>query len=415
MPRGPGRSCSGADVVVLRAELATADAIDLTPTDAPVGPLEPPVVEPEVTVIPEETQQEPPTVEEAPVDDAPVDEAPVEEAPVAAPATEPAPDVEPEPEAEAEPAPPASALPPTAVGSMPELIDEITPEPDREAPAAPNGGFAMAGTHGGGVDPNATRRVPPRAVPTKRRLEKGVRNSVIALVIAIACFVASNFTDLAAVVALLWFLTAVALIVAVLDGFRGRRRAQTHPERVHGVWLGSISLVLAIGGLVGLTAAGLAAVGDEPAADAPAGLGDLQSVQVARWGYQRATRLSDNGWKQPAREVGTCWTADPRRARDEQRVEIPDTSDRTKCTTAHTLQVAKVFAVNRDADAPYPGTAELLTTGQAECRSIAKRVAAKDVEFAMKVEYPTEVGWSDGDHDVACVLVTPTRTAPIGI
>jgi len=413
-----GAELTGADVVMLRAELATGDSIDLTPTDVPAEPVPAPSApEPDVVQDPGEP------LDETSADAASEPVAPVVQAPPAEPVAaagadiEAADDGEPDaavaPEPDAESVPP-STLPPTAVGSMPELLDEITPEPDAEAPADRAGGFALAGNQGGGVDPNATRRVPPREAPAKRRLEKGARNSVIALLIALACFAASNFTDLAVVVASLWFVAALALVIAVLDGFRGRRRAQTHPERVHGVWLASISIVLAIGGLVGLTAAGLAAVGDEPAADAPAGMGDLKSVQVARWGYQRANRLSDNGWKQPARVVDSCWDSDGGRPRDEQRVEIEDMSDSTQCDARHRLQVAKVFAVNRNADAPYPGTADLLAQGQEECAAIAKRVAAKDIEFDLKIEYPTEIGWRDGDHDVACVLVTPPRTAPIG-
>ena len=109
---------------------------------------------------------------------------------------------------------------------------------------------------------------------------------------------------------LLWLVAAISFVVAVVDGFRGRRRAQVHPERFRGVWLGTLSLVLAIAALVGITASVLAVVGDDPAADAPASLGDLKSVQVARWGYQRVQRYSDNGWKQPAREAGSCWAVD---------------------------------------------------------------------------------------------------------
>jgi hypothetical protein len=297
---------------------------------------------------------------------------------------------------------------------MPELLDEITPEPEPE-PAAPNvraGGFAMAGAEGMATDPGAPRPPRPKDAPVERRLERSVRRSIVALVAAVAFFVASNYTELAAVVAVLWLFTAVALLVAFVDGFRGRRRVQTHPERLHGVVLGTLSVVLAIGGLVGLTTAVLTATGDDPAADAPASMGDLQSVQVARWGYQRATRLKENGWNQPAREIGSCWTVNASSERDEQRVELA-LPRRVPCETEHTMQVMDVFAVNRDADAAYPGTAKLLVIAQDECEPISERLAKKGVDFTMKAEYPTEVGWGDGDHDVACVVVTPTRSDPL--
>jgi hypothetical protein len=301
---------------------------------------------------------------------------------------------------------------------MPELIEEITPEPDPvgAGPSAPGPGplRGTPGQHGVGIDPNATRRVAPREAPAERRLAHQARNAVIALAIGIACFAASNFTELAAVVAGLWLVAAISFVVAALDGFRGRRRAQVHPERFRGVWLGTISLVLAIGALVGLTGAVLAVVGDDPAADAPASLGDLQSVQVGRWGYQRVQRFSDNSWTQPAREEGSCWAVDDDKSRDEQRVEQAAHADSTSCKQRHTLQAMKVFAVDRDADARYPGAAALLVLGQKECKAIAERLAAKDVDFVMKVEYPTEVGWGQADHDVACVAVTPERSAPLG-
>ena len=375
-----GAELSGADVVVLRAELATEDPIDLTGTDDPAA-----------------------------------DSTPVAEVASTASAASAA-GVEASAAQGGEATPSAAAVPPTAVGSMPELLDEITPDPEPEPePASPNvraGGFAMAGAEGMGTEPGATRPPRPKDAPVERRLERSVRRSIVALVAAVAFFVASNYTDLAAVVAVLWLFTAVALLVAFVDGFRGRRRVQTHPERLHGVVLGTLSVVLAIGGLVGLTTAVLTVTGDDPAADAPASIGDLQSVQVARWGFQRAERLKENGWNQPAREIGSCWTVNASSERDEQRVEL-DLPRRVSCETEHTMQVMDVFAVNRDADAAYPGTAKLLVLAQDECESISQRLTKKGIDFTMKAEYPTEVGWGEGDHDVACVVVTPVRADPL--
>ena len=204
-----GAELSGSDVVVLRAELATEDPIDLTGADDPAADPTP------------QTDAEP-AVHAAGAEASAQGEVAV---------------------------PPAPVVPPTAVGSMPELLDEITPEPEPE-PAAPNvraGGFAMAGAEGMATDPGAPRPPRPKDAPVERRLERSVRRSIVALVAAVAFFVASNYTELAAVVAVLWLFTAVALLVAFVDGFRGRRRVQTHPERLHGVVLGTLSVVLAIG------------------------------------------------------------------------------------------------------------------------------------------------------------------------
>jgi hypothetical protein len=417
-----GAELSGSDVVVLRAELAASDPIDLTSADAPAQ--EP--ADADLATSADATASDR-SASDAAASDATsgvattIDvasgggEPEIPAAPADAPAEAPVPTMADE---STDPGPGAAqAIPPTAVGSMPELIEEITPPAEAPAPGpsglgpGPRGG--SPGQHGLGIDPDASRRVAPRDAPAKRQLARSSRNSVIALVVGAACFGASNFTEVPAVVGLLWVLAAVSFVVAVVDGFRGRRKAQVHPERHHGVWLGTISLVLAMAAVVAMTGAVLAVTGDDAAAEAPAGLGDLKSVQVGRWGYQRLQRYADDGWKQPAREEGSCWGADDEE-RDEQRVELVQMSDATACNTAHTLEVMRVFAVNRDADARYPGTAELLVIGNRECKAIADRLEEKGVDAEVKVEYPTEVGWGDGDHDVACVAVTPTRSKPLG-
>lgn len=378
-----GAELSGADLVVLRAELAAADAIDLTPADPPATDAVPA-----------------PGPESGDAGD--TAEAPPAEDPAGA----------------ALPSAPSEApLPPTAVGSMPELIDEVTP-PDVPPPApgsaeagpGPSGpGFATAGA----PRPGAATKAPPRQIQVKRRLERSARTCVVAIVVAAIAFAGANFVDLPAVVALLWLIAAIALVVAVVDGLRGRRRIQTHPERVHGLWVATIGVVVAIAGLIGLTASVTGAVGDDPAADAPLGVGDLQSVQVARWGYQRVQRIQDNGWKQPAREEGSCWESDTSEERDEDRVEVPSNDDLTKCDRPHTLEVAKVFAYNRDADAPYPTDEQFLAAAADRCGGLAERATREDPDAQLKIEYPTEVGWGDGDHDVACVLLTSERDEPL--
>ncbi|MCU1371987.1 MAG: Septum formation [Ilumatobacteraceae bacterium] len=388
-----GAELSGADLVLLRAELAAADPIDLRPADVDAA----------------STGSAAPDLPAAPA----APDAPASPAPGATDADADADAVAADPPT-AEPAP----LPPTAVGSMPELIDEVTPSGPASADPPAGGaasssapGFSMGGA--GAVIPPATRQVLARPAPTKRRLERGARNSVVALVVALVAFAASNFTEIAVLVLLLWLVTIIALCVAVTDGIRGRRRVQTHPERFSGQWLATIAVVLAIGGIVGLTASVVGAVGDDPAADAPLGVGKLQSVQVARWGHQRVQRYSDNGWRQPARDEGSCWEIDPRKQRDENRVETPDASDLTQCDRPHRLEVAKVFAYNHDADASYPSMPAFVKAADKQCGALHERLVDKGVAVQLQVEVPTEVGWGDGDHDVACVLITDERAEPL--
>jgi hypothetical protein len=372
-----GAELGGADIVVLRAELASSGPIDLTPTD--------PVDEPVAVAAP------PATVASA-SDDA-RDAASADPAVPASPTTLAG----------------ASPLPPTAVGSMPELADEITPEPEPDsapsAPRLPGGHAASSGTPTVGTE--TVRRVSPPPPPAKRRLDRAVRTSLIALVVAVIAFVASNNVDLAVFVAVLWLVTGLALVVAFVDAFRGRRHASTHPERVSGVWLGSIAMVFAVAGIIGLTVSVLAVTADDPA-DAPVDLSDLSAVQVARWGYQRTSLLADNGWRQVARDEGSCWHANQRRKdRAESRVEATSLNTSDACGVNHTMEVVKVFAFDRDADSPYPGADQILLAAQQQCAAVFEKILAKVPDATTDVEYPTEVGWSDADHDVACTVSTP--------
>lgn len=375
-----GAELSGSDVVVLRAELADSASIDLTPAD--------PVAEP-VAV----------TAAAAPA-------APAASLPSAAPAGAAVP-IEDREAADAGDPPPSNPadLPPTAVGSMPEVAAELTPDPD-PVPSEPRLPGGPPAKQGAPAAPEGVRTVAPRTPPAKRRFDRAARTSVIALVVAAAAFVASNSVDLAALVALLWFVTAASLVVAVVDAFRGRRHALTHPDRVRGAWLASFALVLAVAGIVGITATVLAVTADDPA-DAPVDLSDLSSVQVARWGYQRTSLLAGNGWRQVAREDGSCWSSASRRAdRAEARVEATKLNTSGSCGEPHTLEVVEVFAFNRDADSPYPGADQILVAAQERCADVFAQVRKKVPEATTDVEYPTEVGWADADHDVACTVST---------
>ena len=379
-----GAELNGTDIVILRSELAGAEHLDLTPAD-------------------------PPSETAAAGSEADPDAMPGDAADVAPDAA--APSDAAAPDAPADPPEPAKAapLPPTAVGSMPDLIDEVTPEPEPEMPSSRGPGFQAAGKAGEGIGANETRSIPPREPPSKKRLDRQARNSVIALVLAIGAYAATNFVKIASVIAGLWLFAAICLIVAIVDAVRGRRHVQTHPERQWGLWMASITLVIAIAGVIGLTLSVVTVVQDKSAADAPLNLGDLAAVKSARWGYQRTMRIKQDGWGQPAREEGTCWTTGEHQTRARQRVEIDGDNSKIDCFQKHGVEVAAVFAPDRDADSAYPGVKGLLTEAQRRCATVVAKAQKKDASATLRVEYPTDQGWHNGDHDVACLLITSPR------
>lgn len=377
-----GAELRGADLVVLRAELAGGSMLDLTDDE----PAPDPVIEPTPAA----------AAEPAP--------AAVPE-PVAVPATPP-------PAPEATSGAGRGALPPTAVGSLPDLVDEVTPAPEEEPPAAAHVGPIALGQ--GGVAGTATKpaaggegKVPGERSSGGPRLQHSIRSAIIATGVGAAAFAVSNVVDLAIFVALLWLVAAICFVIAVIDAFRGYRHASMHPQRYRGTWTAIVVLVLSLGGVVAVTASVLAVTADD-VSDAPPVVQDLSSVQLARWGYQRTMRLSDNGWQQPAREDGSCWRSQPKRDdRSEQRVERVELNDSESCNARHSLEVVDVFAYNRDADAPYPGVDQLLVAGQKTCAAALESAQGEEPDAALLVEYPTQSGWGDGDHDIVCAITTP--------
>ncbi|MGN6693056.1 MAG: hypothetical protein ACTHN0_02670, partial [Aquihabitans sp.] len=93
--------------------------------------------------------------------------------------------------------------------------------------------------------------------------------------------------------------------------------------------------------------------------------------------------------------------------RAEARVEATKLNISDECGTAHTMEVVKVFAFDRDADTPYPGADQILLAAQKQCAGVFEKIQAKVPDATTDVEYPTEVGWHDADHDVACTVSTP--------
>lgn len=352
-----GAELSGSDVIVLRAELASADApLDLTGDD-------------------EE--------QERPADAPPVD--------------------------------PPGALPPTSAASIPEHAWD-------DASAAGDGSEAQAAEPAAGRVPGPGMGAPVAAgaatVQTKppeerrttpRRLDKAVRGGLVALVVAVVALLAGEVVDNAWAIWALWLVALFALLVALWNGNAGRRHVTTHPERLKGLGLAVGTMVLAIGLGIGLVASAAAAVGDDPAADAP--LGDRDSVATARWGYQRLLRIQDEGWMRPAKEAGTCWRVDEDIERDVDRVEVG--TDQVDCADRHEVQIIRVYAYDRDADSAYPGLDALAEDARDRCADEAEELLAGDgdepVSGVLFAEVPTEDGWADADHDVACAIVTDPR------
>ncbi|WP_426572336.1 septum formation family protein [Aquihabitans sp. McL0605] len=392
-----GAELSSSEVVIVRSEMAGLHhAADLT-SAADGGGVELALAPPELAAVGAATA----------VDDqlgSEHDEA----APVApaAPVVPAAPDAVPPPDG-----PPTAALPPTAVGSLPGLIDEVTPAPEEPEPTTT---FRMGAAEGAGhqAEPGVERRVPPREPPATRHLDRSARNAPIALFVAVLAFGVSNVVDSPVLVALLWIVAAVAVVMSIVDAARGRRNVQIHPERRRGLWLSVVTLVLAFGVAVALGAAVIAVFSTQPASAAPLGVGDLSSVQSARWGYQRAKLLQDHGWKRPARDAGTCWQANDV-MREFDRVEVSMAPKQVGCTSPHVIEVSKAFAVDRDADSAYPGAAALQRLVSTRCGSAVVRLRSQGKTVTLRAEYPTEKGWNHADHDVVCALVTPTRSSAL--
>ena len=359
-----GAELSGSDVVVLRAELAEADApLDLTPTDPIVPP--PPAAEPAG----------------------------------------------------------GAALPPTSAASWPDAAEPMPSTPSASAPAdassPPTGlGASTAPPSAGAANAATAATVPPRRDPTRRptprRLDKAVRGGVAALIVAVIALGIAEVASNAWVVWSLWLLGAIALFVAFWNGNAGRRHVTTHPERYSGLVLAVLTMVLALGLAIVVGTSVSAAVGDDPAADTV--LGDRDSVATARWSFLRIQRVADAGWKTPAKEAGTCWVVDDEEERDDRRIEFG--TDQVGCDSTHTVEVVRVFAVDRDPDSRYPGADALQELATERCGDLVAGLLDPEedgspIEGLLAGEIPTADGWRDGDHDVACIVVTEPRTKPL--
>jgi len=359
-----GAELSGSDVVVLRAELGRVDEpLDLTPADGDASRGD----------AASDVRADPPA-----------------EVPPAAPAEV-----------------PAAALPPTSAASLPDAVGGPEPVPvaTERIPVRPGAGTGPAPEAGA-----ATVSRPADHRPPERRLDRAVRSSVAALVVAAAALVGAELVSNPWMIWGLWLLAAVATAIALWKANAGRRHVLLHPERHSGLPLAVVTLVLSIGAALVIATSVYASVRTAPAEGAP--LGARESVARARWGWERLDRIRHEGWKRPAKDAGTCWVVDSDVERDVERVEVG--TRLVACGEQHTVQVVRVFAVDRDADARYPGADELQAVAVDRCGALVEGLldAKGDraaIDGVLLGEVPTAAGWNHADHDVACAVVTAPR------
>lgn len=295
------------------------------------------------------------------------------------------------------------ALPPTAVGSRPDLIDEVSAtEPEAEDDDLPGARPGFAGSTLGGTAERPNAAAAPEGAG-RRHLDRGTRHGAIWLVVALVAFGLSLTVRSPWMVAALWTGGTVALGFTFLDANRGRRQASLHPERIGGLGASVAILVVATAMSVALVAALVAVVRPDPAADVPV-VGELESVQAARWGFHRVALVSGHGWNAPAKPEGTCWrerTDGSDEPRVDGRVEVG--AIEVGCNRRHRVEVLSVFSLDKDVDAPYPGLEGFVAAAGDRC---ATAIAAIDRagDGSLLVEYPTEAGWADADHDVVCAV-----------
>lgn len=257
-----------------------------------------------------------------------------------------------------------------------------------------------------GGDGAARRSAPgPPPARTRSRTDPGIRRARIALPLAVLIAIGANFSSIPALIVGCWVLVALFLIVALVAANGARSRITVHPESRSGLGL---AMALMAGSTLGLVVGGLTVwtvVRSEPAADAPLGLGDLNSVERARWGYLRLSAVADVGWRPLAKEAGTCWEATRSNGRDtarrEERVELGERS--VSCDQPHQHEVLGSFAFDTEPDSAYPGVAAFEQRSMARCEPILDGIADLPSDLVLGTEYPTEAGWQAGDHDITCV------------
>lgn len=242
-----------------------------------------------------------------------------------------------------------------------------------------------------------------------------MRPGFVAVIVALASLVGSNFVDHPMAILGLWALAAASLVVALVSGNRARYRITTHPDKHGGLVISAgflavavvTTVMLALGVWTVVRSAPLrsAPVRSAPTASAPLGIGDQSPVQILRWNVQRVLAIKEAGWQRPAKEAGMCWTvrADET-SRDANRVEIGARD--IDCDADHDVEVLDVYRLNQDADVAYPGVPRLQAHALDRCtEAVGRLVDDAPADLELQIEYPTQQGWADADYDVACVAV----------
>lgn len=304
-----------------------------------------------------------------------------------------------EPPLRREPRPPRSTaspkLPPTAVGSLPEAAGGVQ-DPHGPGPLPRNDQ----------VQGEATEVSERTLVEPTRRFDVTARRAIVAAGIGLVLVVATPSSPHVLVTIAGWLLLGVAAGVAFISGNRSRYKISTHPEKFRGMVPAIVAMVVGLGLLIGLGVGIWTVLRSAPASAAPDLVGSRADVAELRWTYHRVARIKDAGWHRPVKDAGTCWVLpedDDEEPRDELRVE---TSYRDRsCEGAHDVEVLAVFAVDRNADSPYPGIDDLKAFGLGRCSPVVDALAELPRSTRIEIEYPTEDGWKRADHDVACVAV----------
>ena len=306
----------------------------------------------------------------------------------------------------------SGAVPPTAVGSLPDMTDELMDAAKHGAADPMDRRFA--GSVNANRPPSVATDRGKGGLPNggKRRYDAALRPGIIAVVLAIAFVVGANSLDEPALIVLLWIGALVGVIIGLISGNKARYRITTHPEQRRGLPLAIVLMVVSVLGIIGLGAAAFSVVRSPTADDAPLGLGTYNSITQTRWGYLRVTNIADTSWERPAKDAGTCWALtstkdEPRRA---ERVEFGGAQ--VDCDSPHAFQVLATHSVNNDADAAYPGAASLKKTALIRCQPEIDKLKRPPAGMRVVVEYPTSDGWNDGDHDVSCVAFV-SRDVPL--
>ena len=315
--------------------------------------------------------------------------------------------------------PEARSLPPTAVGSIPQLAEQLSapaPGAARIAGSSENAAAATAAA----AEAEEKRTVGRRDLDGthKRRFVRSMRHGLMTLALGIIAFAVADLLHLAAVIALLWVVAAVCFVLAMIAGNRALANISKHPSRALGVPAAAVVLLLGGLGLAGIGLSVWTVARTAPAKDAPIGIGKLNATNELRWGYQRLNLVAKTSWEEPGRDLHSCWRFEGRatdRKRPE-RAEIGGTS--ATCSQPHRGEVVVAYEVDHDADSPYPGARVLRAGAVRRCApQLVKINRAGGLTGAaagsLRVEIPTEQGWIDADHDVVCLAITATRSTPL--